>query len=149
MAAGKGKAIGLSGSRIEITKISDPTFGFVLAGTAGRQFILGTNSAITGTHATQYVSGAMAGSLQIKAIAARPTSIYIAATSLSTSGGVTSTTIYCSYDAMLEVPCNSGGFTVSTRPKATLLIGLDMLTNQAHLGGDVGTVSFDIEITNL
>ena len=149
MAAGKGKALGLSGPRIEITKISDPTFGFVLAGTAGRQFILDTNSAISGTHAAQYVSGAMAGSLQIKAVGSKPTSIYIAATGLSTSGGVTSTTISCSYDAMLEVPCNSGGFTVSTRPKATLLIGLDVLTTQAHNGGDVGTISFDIEVTNL
>jgi len=136
-------------ARIEITKTSDPSFGFVLAGGPGRQFIVGTNSSISGTHASQYLSGAMAGSLSIKVVAARPTSIYISATNLSTSGGVSSTTIVCSYDAQPDVPCNSGGFTVGTRPKATLLIGLDMLTSQTHNGGDVGTISFDLEITQL
>jgi hypothetical protein len=136
-------------ARIEITKVSDPTFGFVLAGAPGRHFILDTNSMIGGSHAGQYLSGAMSGSLHIKAVGQRRTSIHIAATGLSASGGVTSTTVLCRYDLLPEAPCNNGGISVSTKPNASLALGLDILTNTTHNGGDVGTISFDIEITHL
>ena len=130
---------------LNVANISNPTLGLVLSGSSGRQFILRTNGNITGADAADYITGAEEGHIRVEDTS-WPRSINIVATNVSTTGGLTVTEVLCTYNNGTETVCGPGGFTVTSVLIASLRVGLDLSTSQAHVGGDSASVDFDIEI---
>jgi len=127
------------------SSLVNPAFGDLLAGTSGRNFILGTNGAISGTDAVDYISGAMAGSLVITGDPAQ--SISIQASNLTADGGVNIVNVTCNYDASGDQNCVTG-FTGSppTNAGKILLMGVEINTTTTHGDNDTASPSFDIVI---
>jgi hypothetical protein len=131
---------------LTLTPITSPSFGILLAGASGRQFVLGTNSTISGTNASDYISGATAGSMTVADDTAQ-VALKIEALNITPIGGLSVARILCSYNGGLETRCDNGGYQVNSGASVTLLLGLDISTTQVHSGSDSASVSFDIEIT--
>lgn len=130
---------------ITFSNLVNPTFGDLLGGVSGRNFILGTNGTISGANAGDYISGAAAGSVHISG--SSKASISIQATNLTANGGVSIANVTCNYDATGDNDCVLG-FT-GAEPKSsgkTLLIGLEINTTTAH-GDATAAPSFDIVIS--
>lgn len=133
---------------ITLTLVEDPAFGIFFSGASGRQFILQTNGTIGGTHAADHVSGSVAGRFTV-ADDASPASIVILVDNIFTTGGFSVTEAICSYDGGADGVCDGGGMTETSVASATLKVGLDVSTTQAHGGGDTASVSMDVSVTYL
>jgi len=130
---------------VAFSSLVSPAFGDFLGGASGRNFILGTNGAITGINAGDYISGATAGSMLITGNGTQ--SISIQATNLTASGGVTIAGVTCNYDAGGDLDCVSGF--VGSPPNAqgkTLLIGLEINTTTTHGDNNTASPGFDIVV---
>ena len=125
-----------------------PSFGTILAGPSGRQFILGTDGTISGADAADHVSGAWEGRLTVTDDAA-PSSIVILVDNVLTLGGVSFVEATCSYDADAPQRCDGAGMTATSQASAALDLGLEITTAQAHSGGDAATVTMDVTVTYL
>ncbi|MCZ6643695.1 MAG: hypothetical protein O7F71_19135 [Gammaproteobacteria bacterium] len=125
-----------------------PTFGFFVTGLSGRQFILNTDSSITGADTADYLFGAVAGEIRIRKRggAARGN---IVAENISTTGGLSVAAVLCKFQNQPQTICNAPGINVTLRERRTLLLGLDVTTTQVHGGGDIASVQFDISVTLL
>lgn len=127
------------------SSLVNPTFGDLLAGVSGRNFILGTNGAVSGIDAADYVSGAAAGSLLITGDAS--TSVSIQATNLIADGGVSIVNITCNYDATGDQDCITGFTGAPPRSQGRiLLIGMEINTTTTHGDNDTAAPSFDIVV---
>ena len=130
---------------VAFSSLSNPTFGDLLSGASGRNFILGTNGAISGANAGDYISGATAGSILITGNGTQ--SISIQATNLTANGGVSIANVTCNYNASGDSDCVLG--VTGSPPDAigkTLLIGMEINTTMTH--GDNATASpgFDLVV---
>lgn len=131
-----------------LTLVSSPQFGLFYSGGSGRQFVLNTNGTITGTDADDYISGAMAGQFTVTDDSA-PAAIVILVDNIVPSGGLSVADATCSYDGGPQESCDAPGMTDTSVSSATLKVGLDISTTQAHSGGDAASVSMDVSVTYL
>jgi len=131
---------------LSLTLITSPEFGILYGGASGRQFILNTNSTITGTHSSDYISGAAAGQLTVGDTAS-PGSISILVDNISSFGGLSVNDALCSYNGGIQQSCDGAGMTVTSVSSATLRIGLEISTAALHSGGDSASISMDVSVT--
>ena len=136
----------LAHATITLTQVTSPEFGLILSGASGRQFILGTNGDITGTHSGDHISGQSAGHITVTDDTA-PVTIEILANNIMTSGGLTVNQVLCSYNAGVQTQCDATALVVASVGNASLKLGLDISTNQVHSGGDTASVTMDINVT--
>jgi len=132
---------------ITLTEITAPSFGLILSGASGRQFILNTSATISGTHASDHVSSAIAGAIDITDTTLA--TIEIIANNIGSAGGLTVNEILCSYGGGAQTRCDLTPLvvTVVTSDPVSLKIGVDITTTQVHSGGDSASASFDIDVT--
>ena len=133
---------------LTVTETIIPSFGLIFGGPSGRQFILNTDGTITGTDAADYVSGAVAGEVEVKKTGGKVFPAHIVAENISTVGGLSVAAILCKFHNDPQTTCSGSGISVSLQGKRRLLLGVDMSTTQVHAGGTSG-VSFDITVTLL
>ncbi len=138
----------VASSSLTLTQSAEPSFGLIVSGSSGRQFVLNTNDTISGTHASDHISGAMAGRFTMEDTNS-PASVNIAVTVLSTFGGLTVNETLCSYGGGMQQSCGGSGFTVTSTASAVLKLGLDISTSAAHRGGDAATVTVELAVTYL
>ena len=137
----------LAHATITLIPVTSPEFGLILSGASGRQFILGTNGSITGTHSADHISGQSAGHITVRDTTA-PVTIEILANNIMTSGGLTVNEVLCSYNAGEQKQCDGTALVVlASVENASLKLGLDISTNQVHSGGDTASVTMDINVT--
>ncbi len=136
---------GVAVSDLSLTLISSPGFGILYGGSSSRQFILNTNNTVTGTHSSDYISGAAAGQLTVGDTAS-PESISILVDNIGTFGGLTVNDALCSYNGGAQQSCDGVGLTVTSVSSATLKIGLDISTNSLHSGGDSASITLDVSV---
>jgi len=136
----------LAHATITLIPVTSPEFGLILSGASGRQFILGTNGNITGTHSADHISGQSAGHITVTDTTA-PVTIEILANNIMTSGGLTVNKVLCSYNAGVQTQCDATALVVASVGNASLKLGLDISTNQVHSGGDTASVTMDINVT--
>jgi hypothetical protein len=131
-----------------MTEVVSPSFGMFFSGASGRQFILNTDGTITGTDAADYITGAVAGNLELKQTGGKLFPVNIVAENISTLGGLSVASILCKFQNNLQTTCSGPGINVSLQGKRKLLLGLDISTTQIHMGG-TASISFDITVTFL
>ena len=134
-----------AGKPIGFASVVNPTFGDLLGGASGRNFILGTTGAISGADAGDYIAGAAAGSVLITG--SDNDSIDILATNLTANGGVTIANVTCNFDAGGDSDCDVG-FSAGppTKTGKTLLIGVEINTTQMHGDNATASPTFDIVV---
>lgn len=120
----------------------------IYGGPSGRQFILNTDGTITGTDAADYITGAVAGEVEIKKTGGKVFPVHIVAENISTVGGLNVAAILCKFHNDPQTTCSGPGISVSLQGKRRLLLGVDMSTTQVHSGG-TSSVSFDITVNLL
>jgi hypothetical protein len=126
--------------------VNDPKFGKFWSGAANRNFILNTNGTISGSSASDYISGATAGTFTIKD-STPPLQINIQAINITNRHGATINQVLCSYNSGAQTRCDNGGYTVTSIASAPLKIGLNITTTTSHAGGFSASPYFDLEIT--
>ncbi len=131
---------------ITLTEITAPSFGLILSGASGRQFVLNTSGSITGADASDHISGQSAGDITVTDDTS-PVTIEILADSISTSGGLTVNQVLCSYAGGAQTQCDGSPLVTTSAASASLKIGVDVTTSQVHSGGDSASVSMDINVT--
>jgi len=104
---------GAAVAALTLTLIIAPEFGILYSGAGGRQFVLNTNGTVTGTSASDYISGAAAGQLTV-ADTASPQSISIVIDNISTFGGLSVNDALCSYNGGVQQSCDGAGMTVTS-----------------------------------
>jgi len=133
------------GPEPSLSNAVNPSFGMLLGGASGRDFILNTDGTISGTNAADYLSGAVAGSLTISGT--NGAAISILATNLSSNGGVTIVNVTCNYDNTGDQDCVLGFSTVASPGVGkNMSIGLEINTTQVH-GDATPAPSFDIVVS--
>jgi len=121
----------------------NPSFGTVLGGASGRNFILNTDGTISGTNAADYLWGAVAGSVSIEA--QNGAAIDILATNLSSNGGVAIVNVTCNYNNTGDQDCDLGFSALGVPSQgANMSIGLEINTTQVHGDNAAASPSFDI-----
>ena len=134
-----------AGKPIVFSSIINPSFGDLLGGASGRNFILSTNGTISGANASDYLFGAAAGSALITGQA--NTSIDILATNLTADGGVTIANVTCNYGGAGDQDCDVGFTGSPPKPSGqTLLIGVEINTTIVHGDNVTASPSLDIVI---
>ncbi len=134
-----------AGRPVVFSNVVSPSFGDLLGGASGRNFILGTNGTISGANASDYLFGAVAGSALITGQA--NTSVDILATNLTANGGVTIANVTCNYGGAGDQDCDVGFTGLPPKPSGkTLLIGLEINTTQVHGDNVTASPSLDIVI---
>lgn len=139
---------GVAYAALTITQNVTPSFGVLLGGASGRQFILNTDDTVTGADAADYLFGAVSGELELDNKGAQG-AINILADNISASGGVTVTRILCSYRGGPQQACDGVGIAGSSGPGRILKVGIDFTTNIAHSAADTPSISLDISVTFL
>jgi len=131
-----------------VTENVAPSFGTLLGGASGRQFILNTDDTVTGTDAADYLFGAVSGELELDNTGQQG-AINIVAENISASGGLTVNQVLCSYDGGAQQACDGAGITVTSGPFKILKVGIDITTTIAHTAADSPSVTLDISVTFL
>ncbi len=141
-----------------MTEIVSPSFGTFFGGTSGRQFILNTDGTITGADASDYVTGAVGGELELdnnakkkgKKKGKKKASVNIVAENITTFGGLSVGGVLCKFQNDPQTTCSGPGINVTLRGRrSSLLLGVDVATTQIHGSGDTASVTFDITVTFL
>ncbi len=131
---------------ISLSSAVNPSFGTFLGGPSGRDFILNTNGTIGGTNATDYLWGAVAGSITITGQNAA--AISILATNLSSSGGISIVNVTCNLNNTGDQDCLLGFSGVAAPGQGeTMSIGLEINTTQFHGDNVTASASFDIVVS--
>ena len=130
-----------------LSELTSPSFGLIFSGASGRQFVLNTNGIITGTDASDHISGQFAGVLKLDDDT--PGSIIeIIADSIVVVGGLTVNQVLCKYHDSPQTQCDVSPLVHSdSQASASIFIGIDVTTNKIHSGGDMATVDFNINVT--
>lgn len=131
---------------ITLTEITAPTFGLILSGASGRQFVLNTSGTITGADSADHISSQAAGDITVTDDTS-PATIEILANNISSSGGLTVNQVLCSYAGGAQSQCDGSPLVTTSSASASLKIGVDVTTSQVHNGGDTATVNMDINVT--
>jgi hypothetical protein len=135
-----------SNAAITLTEITSPSFGLILSGSSGRQFVLNTSGTVSGANSGDYLSSATAGNISVADDTA-PATIEILADAISGIGGLTVNQVLCSYAGGGQTQCDGSPLVVTSVASGSLKIGLDITTSQIHSGGDSASVNLDITIT--
>jgi hypothetical protein len=125
---------------LTVTETTSPTFGLLLTGASGRNFILNTDETVSGTDAADYLSGAVTGQLSVKKTGGSQ-SATIVADNFSTTGGVSFSVVPCKFDT------GSQTITVTLNATKTLYVGVNLSTSQAHTSGQTASATYDITVT--
>lgn len=133
---------------LTLTLLNEPNMGKYFSGASGRQFILRTDGSIGGADAADYLSGAIEGRFTVQDDLS-PASIVILVDNITTTGGLSVSEALCSYDGGTEGSCDGAGMTETSVATATLRVGLDVSTTQAHSGGDTGSITMDVSVAYL
>jgi len=133
---------------LRITENVAPSFGTLLGGASGRQFVLNTDGTVTGADAADYLFGAVSGELEIDN-KGQQGAINIVAENISTSGGLTVNQVLCSYDGGAQQACDGAGITEISGPFKILKVGIDVTTTTVHTAADTPSVTLDISVTFL
>ncbi len=136
---------GAAYAALTITENVAPSFGVLLGGATGRQFILNTDDTVTGADAADYLFGAVSGELELDN-KGQQGAINILADNISASGGLTVTRILCSYRGGPQQACDGAGITEQSGRKRILKVGIDFTTNIAHSAADTPSVTLDISV---
>lgn len=139
---------GATWAALQITENIAPSFGTLLGGASGRQFILNTHDTVTGADAADYLFGAVSGELEIDNTGQQG-AINIVAENISTFGGLTVNQVLCSYDGGAQQACGGVGITVTSGPGKILKVGIDMTTTTVHTAADSPGITLDITVTFL
>ena len=135
-------------AQLELSLVTSPSFGTLVAGSSGRQFVVNADNTVTGTDAGDYVSGALAAGLEVNNPGA-PVSLNIVVENISTSGGITLNQALCVYDGGSQKVCDGAGITETSGTDKPLSVGLDVSTTSTHSGGQNASVSYDVVVTIL
>jgi hypothetical protein len=141
-------ALQVAFAALTVTEDTAPSLGTLLAGASGRNFILNTDATVSGTDAADYLFGAVAGSLTVKQTGGGA-SANILADNFSTTGGVTINAVPCKWHTDTATTCDGSGINITLQGPRTLLVGVDLDTSQAHVGGNSPTATYDITVTLL
>lgn len=136
---------GAAYAALTITENIAPSFGTVVGGISGRQFILNTDDTVTGADAADYLFGAVSGELDLDN-KGQQGAINIVVDNISASGGLTVTQVLCSYRGGPQQACDGAGITETSGPRRILKVGIDITTNIAHSAADTPSVSLDISV---
>lgn len=130
---------------IQFSSVVDPDFGLLMGGPAGRDFILTTSGTISGADAADYISGAVAGMVNI--VADNNSSLDILATNFTADGGVVIVNVTCIYGTGSDMDCDQGFTAVGRKGQGEdMYIGLEINTTQVHVDNDTAAPGFDIVI---
>ncbi len=132
---------------ISLTEITSPTFGLILSGASGRNFILNTSGSISGASASDHLTGQSAGDITITDDTA-PTTIVIFVDTIIPSAGLTVNQVLCSYNGGAQTRCDTS-MNVSSTASASLKIGVDITTASIHAGGESESISMNVNVTYL
>lgn len=135
-------------AEVTLTRTTSPSFGIILSGNSGREFVLNTDGSIGGSSAADYVSGATAGVFSVVDTAS-PNTLAILVDRISATGGLTVVEALCSYNGALQQACDGSGISVNSIANTTLRVGLHVITTTAHGGGDTASVSMDVSVAYL
>ena len=135
-------------AEVSLTRTTSPSFGIILSGTSGREFVLNTDGSIGGSSAGDYVSGAAAGVFSVVDTTS-PNTLAILVENISATGGLTVVEALCSYNGALQQACDGTGISVNSIGNTTLKVGLHVTTTTAHSGGDTASVSMDVSVAYL
>ena len=135
-------------AEVSLTRTTSPSFGIILSGSSGREFVLNTDGSIGGSSSGDYVSGAAAGVFSVVDTTS-PNTLAILVDSISATGGLTVVEALCSYNGALQQACDGSGISVNSIGNATLKVGLHVTTTTAHGGGDTASVSMDVSVAYL
>ncbi len=133
---------------LTLTRITSPSFGTILSGGSGRQFVLNSDGTVSGSSAGDYVGGAAAGEFRVNDTSS-PQTISIVVDNVSTQGGLTVVSVSCAYNGAAQQQCDGSGISVSSVSEATLRLGLEVSTSTVHGDGDTASVSMDVSIAYL
>ena len=133
---------------VSLTRTTSPSFGIILSGSSGREFVLNTDGSIGGSSAADYVSGAAAGVFSVVDTTS-PNTLTIVVDSISATGGLTVVDALCSYNGATQQSCDGTGISVNSIASSTLRVGLHVTTTTAHSGGDTASVSMDVSVAYL
>ena len=136
---------GEASATLTLSESVAPSFGVLLGGGSGRQFVLGTNGVISGANASDALSGAAAGELTVSDDAA-PSTAVIVVENVVPSGGIAVESVQCSHAGGADQDCEGAGIVVTTSSSSSLRIGLSITTTQAHGGSDAATIGMDVTI---
>jgi hypothetical protein len=132
---------------ITLTEITSPTFGLILSGASGRNFVLNTDSSISGTSAADQITGQAAGDITVMDDTA-PVTLVILVDNIIPSAGLTVNQVLCSYNGGAQTQCDVA-MNVTSSASASLKVGIDITTSIIHSGGEAENVSMVINITYL
>lgn len=133
---------------LTITEKTTPTLGTLLSGASGRNFILNTDETVSGTDGADYLFGAVSGELTVKKTGGGQ-SANILADNFTTTGGVSVNSVPCKYGTGSQTTCDGSGLNVTVSGTKALMVGINLDTSSAHIGGNTASVTYDITITLL
>ena len=136
---------GVAYAAMTITENVSPSFGTLLGGASGRQFILNIDDTVTGADAADYLFGAVSGELELDNKGPQG-AINILADNISTSGGLSVTQVLCSYRGGPQQACDGAGITANSGRKRILKVGIDITTTIVHSAADTPSVTLDISV---
>lgn len=139
---------GTATAALTLTRVASPSFGTVFSGASNRRLVLNTNGSISGSNASDYISGAAAGAFTVLDTSS-PATISILVDNVSVVGGLTVNSVLCSYNGGTQQSCDGSGMSTTSASSASLKIGLDITTSTAHSGGDTASVNMDVSIAYL
>ena len=132
---------------IGIAEVTPLDFGFVEAGATGRVISLATDGTVGGADAADHISGEVVGDYTITGSALQTIDIEI--NNLAANNNVTPSSPVCAYDGGGENACTTVNFDGVVAPGAggrTLLVGMTMTTDNAHVDGNSATPTYDIVV---
>ena len=139
---------GTAAAALTLTRVASPSFGTVFSGASNRRLVLNTNGSVSGSNASDYISGAAAGAFTVLDTSS-PATISILVDNVSVVGGLTVNSVLCSYNGGTQQSCDGSGMSTTSASSASLKIGLDITTSTAHSGGDTASVNMDVSIAYL
>ncbi len=133
---------------LTITETVTPDLGTLLSGASPRYFILNTDNTVSGTDAGDYLFGAVSGDLLVKKTGGGQ-SANILADNFSTTGGVTVLAVPCKWHTDAATTCDGSGINITVQGSRTLLVGVEIDTDQVHNSTHSPTATYDITVTLL
>ncbi len=131
---------------LTVTEDTAPSLGTLLGGDSGRNFILNSDGTVSGTDAADYLFGAVAGVLTIKKTGGGQ-SANILADNYSTTVGVTIKGVPCKWHTDTATTCDGSGINITVQGNRTLLVGVEIDTDQVHNSTHSPTATYDITVT--
>ena len=131
---------------LTVTENTAPSLGTLLGGLTGRNFILNTDATVSGGAGGDYLFGAVAGVLTIKKTGGAQ-SANILADNYSVTEGVIIKGVPCKWHTDTATTCHGSGIDITVQGNRTLLVGVEIDTDQTHTSAHSPTATYDITVT--